>query len=180
MANTYLDIDTTTGRLKRQTASDTSTGAPDAGKVVALASNGKIDPTMIDSTALGGGGDAIICTEALSAGDWVNIFLSGGVRKCRKALAQDATKPAHGFVTAAFASGATATVYRSGTNTKVALTGFTSSDIGTAIFLSASTSGASTKTPPSTAGQLLQRIGYISDVNTLVEVQLDFAYEIIL
>jgi len=178
--NTYLDIDTTTGRLKRQTASDSSTGATDAGKVVALASNGKIDPTMIDSTALGGGGDAILCTEALAQGDWVNIFLSGGVRKCRKALAQDGTKPAHGFVTAAFTSGSAATVYRSGTNTKIALTGFTTSDIGAALFLSPTTSGGCTKTPPTTAGQLLQRLGYISDVNTLVEAQLDFGYEIIL
>jgi len=178
--NTYLDIDTTTGRLTRKSASDSSTGSPDAGKVVALASNGKIDPTMIDSTALGGGGDAIVCTEALTAGDWVNIYLSGGVRKCRKALAQDGTKPAHGFVTASYTSGSTATVYRSGTNTKVPLTGFTASDIGAALFLSATTSGGSTKTPPSTSGQMLQRIGYISDVNSLVEVQLDFGYEIIL
>lgn len=180
MPNTYLDINTTTGRLDRKTAADASTGAPDAGKVVALASNGKIDPTMIDSTALGGGGDAILCTEALTAGDWVNIFLSGGVRKCRKALAQDGTKPAHGFVTASFTSGASATVYRSGTNTKIALTGFTSSDIGAPVFLSAASSGATTKTPPSTAGQLLQRLGYVSDVNTLVEAQLDFGYEILL
>jgi hypothetical protein len=180
VANTYLDIDTTTGRLKRVTATDTSSGATDGGKVVALASNGKIDPTLIDSTALGGGGDAIVCTEALSAGDWVNIVLSGGVRKCRKALATDSSKPAHGFVTSAFASGATATVYRSGTNTKIALTGFSSSDIGAPVFLSATTSGATTKTPPSSTGQLLQRLGYISDVNSLVEAQLDFGYEIIL
>ena len=180
MPNTYLDIDTTTGRLARKSATDTSAGASDGGKVIALASNGKIDPTLIDSTALGGGGDAIVCTEALSAGDWVNIYLSGGVRKCRKALATDASKPAHGFVTSAFSSGATATVYRSGTNTKVGLTGFTSSDIGTPVFLSATTSGATTKTPPSTIGQLLQRLGYVSDVNSLVEAQLDFGYEILL
>ena len=180
MPNTYLDIDTTTGRLARKTATDVSAGSADGGKVVALASNGKIDPTLIDSTALGGGGDAIPCTEALAAGDWVNIYLSGGARKCRKALAADGTKPAHGFVTSAFASGATATVYRSGTNTKVGLTGFTSSDIGAPVFLSAATSGGTTKTPPSGSLQLLQRLGYVSDVNSQVEVQLDFGYEIVL
>ena len=181
MPNTFLDINTTTGRLDRKTASDISAGSADAGKVVALNSSGKLDATLFDSATLGGGGDAILTTEALSAGDWVNIYLSGGVRKCRKALGADGTKPAHGYVLAAVTSGGTATVYRGGTNTKIALTGFTTSDIGTPLFLSASTSGGCTKTPPSTAAQLLQRIGYVSDVTgSFVEAQLAFEYEILL
>ena len=181
MPNTYLDINTTTGRLDRKTASDISTGSPDAGKVVSLNTSGKLDATLFDSATLGGGCDAILTTEALSAGDWVNIYLSGGVRKCRKALAADGTKPAHGYVLAAVTSGGTATVYRGGTNTKIALTGFTTSDIGTPLFLSAATSGGCTKTPPSTAAQLLQRLGFIAHVSSsFVEAQLDFSYEVLL
>ena len=182
MPNTFLDVNTTTGRLDRKTALDVSAGSADAGKVVALNSSGKLDATLFDSATLGGGGDAILCTEALAAGDWVNIFLSGGVRKCRKALAADGTKPAHGFVIAAVTSGGSATVYRGGTNTKIALTGFTTSDIGTPLFLSDSVSGGCTKTPPSTAAHLLQRLGFIADVTGLgfVEAQLDMGYEILL
>jgi len=181
VANTFLDINTTTGRIDRKSANDVSSGSPDGGKLVALNSSGKLDATLFDSATLGGGGDAIAATEALAAGDWVNIFLSAGVRKCRKALGADGTKPVHGFVLAAVTSGATATVYRGGTNTKVALTGFTTSDIGTPLFLSATTSGGCTKTPPSTAAQLLQRIGYVSDVTgSFVEAQLAFEYEILL
>ena len=181
MANTFLDINTTTGRLDRKTANDTSAGSADGGKVVALNSSGKLDATLFDSATLGGGGDLIVTTEAVAAGDWVNIFLSGGVRKCRKALGADGTKPAHGFVLVAATSGGTATVYRTGTNTKIALTGFTTSDIGTALFLSDATSGGCTKTPPNTATHLLQRIGYVSDVTgSFVEAQLAFEYEVLL
>jgi hypothetical protein len=179
--NTFLDVNTTTGRLDRKTALDVSAGSADAGKVVALNSSGKLDATLFDSATLGGGGDAILCTEALAAGDWVNIFLSAGVRKCRKALAADGTKPAHAYVLIAVSSGASATVFRTGTNTKIALTGFTASDIGGPLFLSDATSGGSTKTPPTVALHLLQRLGFISDVTgSFVEAQLDMSYEILL
>ena len=180
MPNTYLDVDTTTGRLKRNTAITTSAGNADGNKVVSTGANGKIDSSLIDSTVFGGGGDFIVTTEALSPGDWVTIYLSSGVRKCRKALAQDGTRPAHGFVDTAFAIGESAKVFRGGTNAQVALTGFASSDIGAAVFLAAGTPGGSTKTPPSTALQLIQRVGYVVDVGSTVSVQMELGPEIIL
>jgi hypothetical protein len=178
--NTYLDVDTTTGRLKRNTAISTSAGNPDANKVVSTNGSGKIDSSLIDSTVFAGGGDFIQTTEALQPGDWVTIYLSGGVRKCRKALAQDATRPAHGFVDQAWAINESAKVFRGGTNSQVPLSGFSSSDMGAAVFLAAGTAGSSAKTPPSAGGQLIQRVGYVVDVAGTVAVQMELGPEIVL
>lgn len=178
MAETYLDMDTTTGRFKRKSASSVSTGSSDAGKIVALGSDGKIDASMISSTS-GGGGDSITATEALTEGDVVNLYNSSG-RKARKALATDETKPGHAFVLASVAQNAAATVFATGTNTKVSLTGFTTADIGKPVYLSASTAGGLTKTPPSSGGNLVQRVGFVKDVTgSYVEVEVDFGYEIV-
>jgi hypothetical protein len=180
MANTYLDIDTSNGRITRHTATDVSAGGADAGKIPALNSSGKFDSTLIDLTGITGTTYAITATEALSDGDWINIYYSSG-KKCRKALATDTTKPANGFVLAAVSNGATATVYTSGVNAHVALTGFTTSEIGKPVFLSAGTSGGSTKTPPSTAGNFLQQVGKVNDVTgSFVEVQFDIGVEIVM
>jgi len=94
-----------------------SAGAGSSGKVVALDGSGRIDATMMP---VGIGADTAIITasEALSAGDFVNIWNSSGA-KVRKADATTAGKETHGFVLAAVTSGASATVYFEGTNTGV-------------------------------------------------------------
>ena len=92
-------------------------------------------------------------TEALAAGDFVNIYDNSGTISVRKANATDATKPANGFVKSAVASGANATVYFEGINN--ALTGLT---VGSQYFLS-TTAGAITTTAPSTSGNIVQYIG---------------------
>lgn len=178
----YIQLDTTTGKLKQVAATDQSLGAGNAGDIVALDSSGKIDASLLPSGGGGGGGTvhAITCTEALDAGSWVNIYNNSGTKACRKALAQDATKQAHGFVTQSYSAGTVANVNVDGTNNKIPVAGFSVSDIGLRVFLSPSTSGACTKTCPSTAGNLVQSLGTIVDVDgTNVSVELDFGEQII-
>lgn len=139
------------GTLTEQSAAQTSVGAADGGKIVALDDNGRIDNSMMP---VGIGADTAIiqASEALVAGDWVNIWNSAGSARVRKADAAAAGKDAHGFVLAAVANGANATVYFEGTNNQV--TGQTAGQV----YLSA-TAGQGTATPPSSAGQVIQRIG---------------------
>lgn len=129
----------------------TSAGAANAGDLVSLDDTGRIDNTMMP---VGIGADtAIIPTsEALAAGDWVNIWNSTGA-KARKADGTVAGKEAHGFVLAAVTSGGNATVYFEGTNTQV------SGQTPGAVFLS-TTAGQGTTTPPSATGNVVQRIGF--------------------
>lgn len=128
-----------------------SAGAGDASKLVALDGSGRIDNTMMPA-GIGPDTASIITSEALAAGDFVNIWNSTGA-KVRKADATVAGKEAHGFVLAGAAAGAAATVYFEGTNTGV--TGQTPGPV----FLS-TTAGVATATAPSTAGNVVQRIGF--------------------
>lgn len=132
-------------------ATGTSAGAGSSGKLVALDGSGRIDSTMMP---VGVGSDtyAITTSEALTAGDYVNVWNSAGP-KVRKADATTAGKEAHGYVLTGVASGATATVYFEATNTSV--TGQTAG----VVFLS-TTAGQGTTTPPTTAGNIIQRIGF--------------------
>jgi len=136
----------------------TSAGAGDSGKVVALDGSGRIDSTMMP-VGIGADTATIQASEALSAGDLVNIHNSGGPR-VRKADATTAGREAHGFVLAAVANGANATVYFEGTNTGV--TGLTPGPQ----FLSI-TPGIATATAPSAAGNIVQRVGVATAATAL-------------
>jgi len=136
-----------------------SAGAADSGKLVALDGAGKIDSTMMP-TGVGADTASIAASEALAAGDMVNIYESTGA-KCRKADAATAGKEAHGFVLAAVESAANATVYFEGTNTQV--TGQTPGPV----FLSASTPGLATSTAPSGSGNVVQRVGFATGATAI-------------
>jgi len=136
-----------------------SAGAADSGKLVALDGSGKIDSTMMP-TGVGADTQSIAASEALAAGDMINIYESTGA-KCRKADAATAGKEAHGFVLAAVESAANATVYFEGTNTQV--TGQTPGPV----FLSASTPGLATSTAPSGSGNVVQRVGFATGATTI-------------
>jgi hypothetical protein len=125
-----------------------SAGAGDSGKIPALDASGRLDNSFLP---VGIGADTAIITasEALAAGDFVNVWASG----VRKADASTSGKEAHGFVLTAVAAAAPATVYFEGTNTQV--TGMTSG----VVFLSPTTAGLATATPPTTAGHISQIIG---------------------
>lgn len=132
-------------------AKNTSAGAGDAAKLVQLDSSGKIDSTMMP-VGVGADTASITTSEALAAGDWVNVWNSTGA-KARKADATVAGKEAHGFVLSAAGSGAAATVYFEGTNT--AVTGQTPGPV----FLS-TTAGIGSATAPSGSGNVVQRVGF--------------------
>lgn len=129
-----------------------SSGAPDGGKIVALDDNGRLSTTMMP-VGVGADTKLLPATEALTAGNYVNIYDASGTTSVRKADASTAGKPADGFVLESVGSGGTATVYKEGSNNQ--LTGLTG---GADLFLS-TTPGLATATPPSSAGQVVQRIG---------------------
>lgn len=131
-------------------AKATSAGAGDAGKIAQLDGTGRLDSTMMP-VGLGADTAVVTTSEALAAGDFVNIHNSAGA-KARKADASTVGKEAHGFVLAAFGSGAAATVYFEGTNTQVS--GQTPGNV----FLS-TTPGLGTNVAPSASGNTVQRIG---------------------
>lgn len=131
-------------------AKASSSGAGDAGKIAQLDGTGRLDSTMMP-VGLGADTAVVTTSEALAAGDFVNIHNSTGA-KARKADASTAGKEAHGFVLAAFGSGAAATVYFEGTNTQV------SGQTPGVVFLSASP-GLSAGAAPTGAGQVVQKLG---------------------
>lgn len=128
-----------------------SAGAGDSAKFIQLDGSGRIDNTCMP-VGIGADTASITTSEALSAGDFVNIWNSTGA-KVRKADATVAGKEAHGFVLAGVGSGASATVYFEGTNTGV--TGQTPGPV----FLH-TTAGLATSAAPSGSGNAVQRIGF--------------------
>lgn len=128
----------------------TSAGAANAGDIVALDDSGRIDNSMMP-VGIGADTAVIAASEALAAGDWVNVWNSTGA-KVRKADATTSGKEAHGFVLAAVTSGANATVYFEGTNTQV-----TAQTPGP-VFLQ-TTAGTGGSTAPSASGNVVQRLG---------------------
>lgn len=110
------------GKTQQYTPATTSSGAASAGKLVALGSDGKLDSSMYNSGS-GTTTQSIVASEALSAGAFVNKWSNSGVINVRLADNSN-SRPAHGFVLAAVASGANATVQpMDGLNT--AMTGLT-------------------------------------------------------
>lgn len=146
------------GNITEKVALTTSSGAGDAGKIVALDNSGRLDATfmpvgIVPETA------SVATSESLSAGDWVNIWNNGGTFSVRKA---DATsiKPAAGFVLSAFVHPTTALVFLEGTNTAV-----TGKVPGTQ-FLS-TTPGLSSNTAPTGTGNIVQKIGTATSATTV-------------
>lgn len=138
------------GRPVEGSAVSSSAGAGDSGKVVKLDSSGKIDPTMIP-----GGVETrtMTASEALSAGDVVNLWNDAGTVKMRKADA-DADREADGFVLASVSSGASGTVYLE----EATITGLSGLTPGALYWLS-TTAGSLTDTPPTGANVLSQIVG---------------------
>lgn len=135
-----------------------SAGAADDGKIVSLDATGRLDGSVMP-VGIGADTASITTSEALAAGDYVNIHNSTGA-KARKADASASGKEAHGFVLAAFGAAQAATVYFEGTNTQV--TGQTAGSV----FLSA-TAGLGTPTAPATAGQTVQRVGFATSATSV-------------
>ena len=104
-----------------------------------------------------------MASEALSAGDFVNIFDDGGTPSVRRANATAIGTEAIGYVTNNFALGDDATVFFEGENT--ALTGLTP---GATYFLSAATPGGVTTTPPAANGNIVQIVGKACSATSII------------
>jgi hypothetical protein len=169
MADKYIKQES--GKLKEVEALDASVGAADAGKVVALDAQGKIDNSMMP-TGIGADTVAIVASENLSAGDFVNIYDDSGTPTCRKADATATGKEAVGFVLDAVTSGAMATVYFEGSNNQL------SGLVAGVQYLDATTAGAATGTPPSGSGNVVQRIGFAVSA-TAINVEFNQPIELV-
>jgi hypothetical protein len=149
------------GLNKLVSAITASTGASDGNKILATNTSGKLDasflPPGVELSV-----ETMIASEALAAGDFVNIWDNAGTREARLADGSE-DKPAHGYVIAGFALGASASIYTKGTNNQ--LTGLTP---GVRYFLSDTTPGEATATPPSeTSGHIFQVLGPAINATTI-------------
>lgn len=147
------------GQLAEKTATVSSAGVGDAGKIVALDGTGKLDSTVMP-TGIGADVASITAGENLSAGDLVNIYDDSGAFKVRKADAAT-NKPAHGFVLSAATSGNAATVYFEGTNAQV--TGLSAGYL----YLSGSSPGQCAAAAPTTSGYIVQKVGVATSATSM-------------
>jgi hypothetical protein len=150
MADKY--IKNNSGQFAEVEATVSSTGATEAGKIVALDGSGKLDVSTLP-TGIGATTKVAATTENLSAGNLVNLFNDSGTIKARKADASNGRR-AVGFVLTNSTLPNNATVYLDGT-----ITGLTGLTPGAVYYLSGSTAGAAVSTAPSTAGFISQEIG---------------------
>lgn len=143
----------------------TSSGAGNAGDVAVLDDNGRFDSSMMPA---GFGAETFTATasEALAAGDYINVWNSTGL-KVRKADATNIAKKAHGYVLSAVSSSGTATVYYGNLNNQV-----TSKTVGANQFLSETTPGATQETAPTASGSIVQLLGVAkSATEILTEIE---------
>jgi hypothetical protein len=97
------------GRTKGKAPIATSTGATDAGRVIATNAAGKLDNTLLPE-GIGAAINLATASEALSAGDFVSFFSDEGVFSARRADNSN-NRHAEGFVLAAVAAEGEAQVY---------------------------------------------------------------------
>ncbi len=160
MAEKFIEWDAASGRYKQNEGLVVSTGASDAGKIIALDAAGKLDVSVLPS----GVGPTIITvatSENLVAGDFVNLYDNAGTINARKADANN-NRRAHGFVLAGVTSPANATVYWGDVNNQKS--GLT---VGAEYFLSETAGGVVTPAP-TTAGSIVQRLGIAQSATELV------------
>ena len=141
------------GRIKQLAAVVTSAGGANDGDLVALDAAGKLDASVLPA-GFGQNSVSAVASEALAAGDLINLYNNAGVINARKTDGTAEGKECHGFVRAAVANSASATVFTSG-NILSGLSGLTP---GARQYV-ATTAGARTETPPAVAGNVVQMIG---------------------
>ena len=160
MADKYLK--NVNGQLAEAAATVTGGNVAQAGDIVGLDANGKLDLTIIPDSIGRADNVYIPAYEALAAGDLVNIYVSGPLTQVRKADASLGRR-AHGFVkTAVAAPMDPAVVYKSGT-----ITGKTIAEANQGATHYLGLAGACSVTPPTTAGHISQEIGFALSLTEL-------------
>lgn len=151
------------GKKALREAKDTSAGAGDAGEIVALDSEGKIDPSMLRDI------DNLVmpASEGLSAGDYINIWDDAGTVKARKADNSNG-RDAHGYVKDTVIAAANVTVFFEGANTN--LSGLTAGD---RVYLGVTGDVIQTPLDPvSDAGKIHQYLGIaVSATSVNVDIE---------
>jgi hypothetical protein len=148
------------GLFAEATTVQTSAGAADADKIPSLDAGGKLSSTMMPA-GLGADTRDVVASEAIAAGDLVNLWNDSGTLKVRKADNAVAGKEAVGFAQSAISSAATGTVTFDGT-----ISGKTGLTIGARYWLG--TSGSIVATAPSTSGNVVQCVGIAASAPELV------------
>jgi len=148
------------GVLTETEATVTSAGAGNAGDIVALDSNGKLDNSVMP-VGIGADTAQIEASENISASELVNVYENAGESNIRKADATSAGKEASGYVLESVTSGQPGTVYF-----EQIITGLSGLTPGAKYYLS-TTPGAITTTPPSGSGNVVQYIGRALSETTL-------------
>jgi len=147
----FLTIDATGKQQLVDAGVTTSSGSADAGKVPVLKADGTLDSTLFGA-GISGDSTMLPASENLTAGNFVNIWDDTGVFKVRKADATTYGKQAVGFVLDSILATESVKVYFEGTNT--AVTGVAAGNV----YLH-TTAGGFTATPPTTTGNVIQKIG---------------------
>ena len=163
--NKYLE-GRTDGRRGEKVSTQVSSGVPNAGEIPALDANGKLDQSLMpagvapDTTVL----DA---SEALAAGDYLNMWDDTGTMKLR--LADNSNdRRAHGFTKEAVALGNPVIMFRETTNSFR-----TGQTVGTRQYLG--TLGQSTESTP-TGSVILQ---YLGTAHSATEINIELSDEIV-
>lgn len=155
----YLQIGSS-GRPQEVVSVNSSAGAGDANKIVALNSSGQIDSTMLPEIPT----FTVTASETLAAGDLINLWNDTGTLKMRKADNTSTAKRADGYIESAVTSGnpGTPTV---GGGLVSGLSGLT---IAADYYLG--TNGGVTTTPPTATGTIVQYVGRGKSATELVFV----------
>lgn len=154
------------GKQQLESAQDSSAGAGDAGKIVALGADGKLASNMMPPGIAADSAASLTASENLSAGNLVNIWNDGGTLKVRKADASSAAKSADGFVTAAYdADDTDVEVIFDGT-----IAGLSGLTLGAEYVLSDATPGGTLAiaSAPSDAGDIIQYVGKAKSTTELI------------
>lgn len=148
------------GRKVLKEAIYESRGSQDAFQIVQTNANGKIDNSFYDvnEECL-----TVVAGENLNAGNLVYTYEEGGVTKAKKAIATSFTTCCVGYVKDNVTTGQNVKVYTDGY--------INTSNLDLSIrlvFLSATTAGQFTQTPPSSNGTYRQVIGFALAPDTIV------------
>ena len=159
MANDGNFLNLSGGKKTLESGIDVSAGAGDAGKIIKTDSSGLIDPTFLPST----GDISLEASEALSAGDYVNIFDDSGTAKMR--LADNSNgRTADGYVLSAVSAAATGVIKSLHTGVNSALSGLT---VGSRYFLG--TAGGVVTSAPTGSGDTVQCLGVAKSATELYQ-----------